>query len=120
MKLFDLIISSDDEITVWDENYDIESYFYGIKSSRHDMDKWDKAMTELSKLLDIVSTSGRGVTVNLSALIEKNIRKLDKAKLFTRCTVDDIMDDIMAIFSGNVSEDWLQEFVDVLKSEERS
>lgn len=118
MKLYDLVKRSDDEITVWDKDYDIESYFYGIMSSKDDLDAWDTAMVELSKLLDVVEISSDGVTVNLSEVIEKNINELKNANLFIRCDIDNIMSDIMSILSGNVPEEWLQKFVDVLSGKD--
>lgn len=120
MKLYELLKNSDGEFIVWDVDYDIEVYFYGTAGDETlgEVDAWDKAMTDLSKLLDVKECSGRGVTVNLSELIEKNIKKLDEAQLFIHCDIDAIMDDIMAIFSGNVPEEWMTKFVEVLKGQE--
>ena len=115
MKLYELLAISDDEITVFDRDSDIETYFYGIYNSADKNDDWETAMVELSKLLDVVKFSNSGVAVNLSEVIEKNIQGLKEADLFIRCNTDDIMDDIANILAGNVSEKWLKKFVSVLK-----
>ncbi len=100
-----------EELTVWDKDYDMETYFYGGKPD----DKWDKAMSDLSKLLTVEEIRSNGVTVNLSKIIENKINELNKADLFIRCDIDSIMDDIDNILAGNVSENWLEQFVVVLK-----
>lgn len=99
----------DDELTVFDEDYDMETYFY----TRVSDDAWDAAMVELSKLLTVTSTSANGVSVNLSQLIESKLDKL--GDLFTLCDIDEIMYSMDRILAGNVSERWLVEFVNALK-----
>lgn len=113
MKLYDYIslMPDGEELTVWDKDYDMETYFYGGKPE----DKWDKAMSDLSKLLTVVEIKNYGVTVNLSEIIENKIDKLDKANLFIECDIDSIMDDIDNILAGNVSEEWMEQFVAALK-----
>lgn len=113
MTLHDYIslMPEDEELTVWDRDYDMETYFYSGESE----DKWDKAMSDLSKLLTIEEIRNDGVTVNLSEIIERKIDKLDKANLFIRCDIDSIMDDIDNILAGNVSEEWMEEFVKVFE-----
>lgn len=118
MKLYELLSISDDEITVFDRDYDTETYFYGINNSADKNDEWETAMTELSKLLEVVRFSNDGVTVNLSEVIEKNIHELKDADLFISCNIDDIMGDIAPILAGNVSEIWLKKFVSALKKGE--
>lgn len=115
MTLYDYIKKyTDYEITVWDDDYDIEVYFY--KPDDYDnLDLWDKSMVELSKFLEISSFSNDGVTVNLSKLIENKIPQLSKTDLFINCDINSIMYGIEAIISGNVSEEWMNEFVNVLK-----
>lgn len=113
MTLYEYICKSKDwENTVFDEVYDTESYFY--KNDDEELDSWDKSMEKLSKLLIVKNISKHGVTVNLSELIESKIEKLKKAKLFKRTNIDAIMDDIEAIISGYVSEEWMEKFVDTL------
>ena len=110
MTLYEYLQTYEDfELTVFDEDYDMETYFYKEVSD----DAWDNAMVELSKLLTVTSTSARGVCVNLSQLIESKLDKL--GNLFTLCDIDDIMDDIENILAGNVSEKWLVDFVNALK-----
>lgn len=109
MKLHDYIslMPDGEELTVWDRDYDMETYFYGGEPE----DKWDKAMSDLSKLLTVEEIKNDGVTVNLSEIIESKTDKLDKANLFIECDIDSIMDDINNILAGNVSEEWMEKFV---------
>ena len=112
--------SAGEEIAVHDKNYEMESYFYNDKPE----DKWDKAMLKIASVLDVVEIEKRdgffyvkGVTVNLSELIEKKLDKLKEAELFITPTVNAIMHDMMNILSGYVSEDWLMDFANVLVKE---
>ena len=113
MTLYDYLklMPEGEELTVFDKDYDMETYFYGGKPN----DKWDKAMFNLSKLLTIEEIRNNGVTVNLSKIIENRIEELSNANLFIRCDIDSIMDDIDNILAGNVSENWMDEFVSILK-----
>ena len=113
MKLYEYLdlMSEGEELTVWDKDYDMETYFYGGKPD----DKWDKAMSDLSKLLTIEEIRNNGVIVNLSEIIENKLENLNKADLFIRCDIDSIMDDIDNILAGNVSENWMEQFVAALK-----
>lgn len=107
------LVEQGNEITVWDKEYDVEMYFY---SGMDEDDEWDKQISELSKLLTIVTIHPTGVTVNYSEVIEKHLADLDKADLFHKCDIDSIMNSINAIMSGYVSEDWMKKFVDTLKT----
>lgn len=113
MTLYDYLnlMPEGEELTVWDKDYDMETYFYGGKPD----DAWDKAMSDLSKLLIVAEIRNNGVTVNLSEIIENKLGSLDKTDLFIRCDIDSIMDDIDNILAGYVSESWIQKFVDALK-----
>ena len=113
MKLYDYIklMPEGEELTVWDKDYDMETYFYGGKPD----DKWDKAMSDLSKLLTIEEIRNNGVTVNLSEIIENKLENLSKANLFVECDIDSIMGYIDIILAGNASADWLEQFVAALK-----
>lgn len=113
MKLYEYLdlMPEGEELTVWDKDFDIETYFYGGKPD----DKWDKAMSDLSKLLTVEEIRNNGVTVNLSEIIENKLDNLDKAELFIRCDIDSIMDDIDNIIAGNVSENWMEQFVAALR-----
>lgn len=114
MKLYDYLqmFKEDEELTVLDEEYDVETYFYNNSYSYH---QWSNAMIDLSKKLDLVCVMDGKVSVNLSNVIEKNLKKLKKADLFIYCNIEAIMDDMTAILAGNVSEDWLVKFVNCLK-----
>lgn len=114
MKLYDYLklMLEGNELTVWDKDYDIETYFY---SDRPDLDdRWGKSMWKLTEILDIVQINTNGVTVNLAEVIEKNIDKF--SELFNSCHIDDVMEDIPNIFAGNVNEDWMERFVDAVTS----
>ena len=109
MTLYEYLkLYKSDELTVFDKDYDVETYFYADAE-----DDWDKAMRELSKLLEVVDISSSGVTVNLAEIIEKNLDKL--SDLFFDCDIDVIMSEIDLILAGNVSENWLKAFVNALK-----
>lgn len=113
--LYDYLKKTEDwEITVWDKDYDIETYFYKT-DNENKMDAWDKAMYELAKLLTITNLNSNGVTVNMSEIIENKIPELKKSDLFRICTVGEIMADINNILSGYVSEEWFTKFVNILK-----
>lgn len=107
--------TSDWEITVWDKDYDMETYFYKA-DNENKLDAWEKAMYDFAKLLTITNFSSDGVTVNMSDVIEKKLPELEKADLFIRCNLEAIMDDIDNILAGYVSEEWMTEFVNILKT----
>lgn len=111
MTLYEYLEQTTDwEVTVWDKDYDIETYFYKTDGK----DRWDKAMNGLAKLLTISRFNKEGLVVNLAEVIEKKIPQLKEADLFIVCKIDPIMDDIDNILAGCVSESWLEKFVDVL------
>ena len=113
MTLYDYLnlMPEGEELTVWDKDYGMETYFYGGKPD----DAWDKAMSDLSQLLTITEIRSGGVIVNLSEIIENKLDSLDETNLFIRCDIDSIMDDIDNILAGYVSESWMQKFVAALK-----
>ena len=112
MKLYDYLTTLEEgtELTVWDKEYDIESYFYNDEAD----DDWQTSMLELAKLLDVIEVKKYGIVVNLSEVIEKKLNELKEADLFIKCNIDSIMNDMQNILSGYVSEEWFKEFVDVL------
>ena len=111
MTLYEYLQNTTDfEITVWDKDYDIETYFYKTDNKS----AWDKANNDLAKLLTISQFSKDGLTVNLMEVIEKKLPQLEKADLFISCDICDIMDDMNNVLAGCVSEEWLTEFVRVL------
>lgn len=116
ITLYDVLKVSDQdaEMTVYDDIYDIETYFYASILSEDDI--WDASMVKLSKLLNVTKIHyGIGVEVSLSKLIESKIDEINNAKLFdSEMDIDYIMEEIDGILSGNVSEKWFVEFVDIL------
>lgn len=99
-----------EEITVWDDVYDIEVYFYNQID-----DTWDKAMMDLANKLNVVEVQNDGVVVGLYELIERNIDNPEFKRLFIDIDTDAIMDDIETILAGNVSEGWFVKFVNCLR-----
>ena len=115
MTLYEYLEQTTDwEVTVWDKDYDLETYFYKTDGK----DKWDKAMNDLAKLLTISQFSKDGLVVNLAEIIEKKIPQLKEADLFIACKIDPIMNDIDNILAGCVSEGWLEKFVGALSKED--
>ena len=115
MTLFEYLQQTTDwEVTVWDKDYDVETYFYKTDGK----DRWDKAMNEFAKLLTISRFSKDGLVVNMAEVIEKKIPKLKEADLFIVCKIDPIMNDIDNILAGCVGEGWLEKFVEALSKED--
>lgn len=114
MTLYDYLILTleDAEVTVWDKDYDIETYFY---NDQDEDNRWQISMLELAKLLTVTKIWKNGIEVDLSDLINRNINNLKESELFNHCDIDSIMNDIEYIISGNVSEEWIEKFVNVLK-----
>lgn len=114
LTLFDYLELTEEgqEITVTDQDYDTETYFY--KYEPENAEKWDESMKKLSQLLTVTKIFNHAVEVNLSNIIEKKLSELKKADLFIYCDIDNIMDDINNILAGNVSEEWMEKFINVL------
>jgi len=114
ITLYDYLQQTEEgeEITVHDKDYDTETYFY--KKETDETDSWSISMETLSKLLTITKIRNNSVEVNLSKVIGNKLQQLEKADLFISCDIDDIMDDIDNILSGNVSEEWFKKFVCIL------
>lgn len=112
LKEYLLQTSEGDEITVWDDTYDIEVYFYNQTG-----DAWDNAMMDFADKLEVVNVSNNGVTVNMYEVIENNIDALEASDLFINPDVDSIMDDMENILAGYVSEEWLVKFVSCLNKD---
>lgn len=115
MTLYEYIKQTEEgtEVTVWDKEYDMESYFYNDEDPE---DKWEIAKLNLAKKLEVTDMPKEyGVEVNLSEVIERNIERLKASELFIRTTVNAIMNDMMAILSGYVSEEWMERFVNTLE-----
>ena len=112
MTLLEYIINSDEEeITVTDECFDIETYFYLFDYE----DRWSKAMNDLAEMLTVKEINHGTAIVNLSEVIENNLQNLNKADLFTKCSLNAVMGSIESIIAGNVSEQWFERFVNALE-----
>lgn len=102
-----------DEFTVWDEEYDIEMYFYAYGDDLKD--RWETAMVKIAEHLEVVEEDGDDkVTVDLCSLIQRNLNNGVFEELFIHNDVDSIMEHIAEIFSGRVSDRWINEFADSL------
>lgn len=108
MTLYELLPKNGDEVTVWDKDYDMETYFSYTK----DGDDWDKAMMDLAKLVQVVEERDTGVVVDFTGLIEPKVG--DLSDLFIDNDIDAIMSELDLILAGNVSEKWLIKFVEAL------
>lgn len=108
MTLYELLPKNGEEVTVWDKDYDMETYFSYTK----DGDDWDKAMMDLAKLLQVVENSSKGITVDFTGLIEPKVDNLKD--LFVDNDIDAIMDELDLILAGNVGEKWMTKFVEIL------
>lgn len=105
------IMPEGEEVTVWDEEYDVETYFYANIPNF----KWNDIMNSLAELITIKEIRDFGVVVNLSEVINNKISNLKRSDLFRICNIDYIMEDINGILAGNVSEEWLENFVAALR-----
>lgn len=116
MTLYDyisIIHTGGGEFTIWDKDYDIETYFY--KDIIRPDNEWDKAMAKIARKIEVVDNDYLNVTTNLSEVIEKNVKgNAMFSKLFIENTTDAIMDAIEAIFSGYAPVQWLTDFANSL------
>ena len=114
MTLYEYLKSRESgvEITVYDKEYDMESYFYNDKPD----DDWGKAMEDLAKLVTVTNVDVDNIVeVNFSELIEKKLDNIKKTGLFIKDDVDAIMGCLHEILSGYASETLLRKFVEALK-----
>lgn len=113
MTLYEYLKSREDgaEITVYDKDYDMETYFYNDVPD----DDWNKAIEDLSKLLTVTKIINDSVEVNFSELIESKMDNIKKVELFDECDIDEIIEYFNYIIAGNVSEKWMCKFVEALK-----
>lgn len=108
MKLIEIIecMDKDDEIVVYDKDYDVEVYFNNDSETF-----WGKYMLEIASILDITDVLTNGYEINLSDVISSRIENIKEFGLFMDNSVDSIMADIEIIFGGNVSSIWMHKFV---------
>ena len=111
MKLIEIIecMDKDDEIVVYDKDYDVEVYFNNDSETN-----WGKYMLEIASILDVTDVLTNGYEVNLSDVIGSRIENIKESELFIDASVDSIMEDIGFIFGGDVSDIWMHKFVMVL------
>lgn len=111
MKLIEIIecMDKDDEIVVYDKDYDVEVYFNNDSETN-----WGKYMLEIASILDVTDVLTNGYEVNLSDVIGSRIENIKESELFIDASVDSIMEDIGFIFGGDVSDIWIHKFVMVL------
>lgn len=107
MTLYDVLPLDGSEITVWDKDYDMETYF-----SLCNGDAWDKAMMDLASMVQVVEKRSDGVIVDFTGLIEPKVDNLKD--LFIECDIDAIMCELDLILAGNVGEKWFIKFVEIL------
>ena len=108
MKLIEIIecMDKDDEIVVYDKDYDVEVYFNNDPETN-----WGKYMLEIASILDVTGVLTNGYEVNLSDVIGSRIENIKESELFIDASVDSIMEDIVFIFAGDVSDIWMYKFV---------
>lgn len=114
MKLFEYLAMTEEdaEITITDKEYDTETYIYNSKPS----DKWDELIIELEKMVSVVEVKSWGtVVVDFTKLLESKIDKITKSGLFGSNDIEDLVCTMDGIISGNVSEKWLEKFIETLK-----
>ena len=114
MNLLEFITKHEnEEITVWDKDYDMETYFY----TNEETDYWDKAINKIASKLEVIEYDDEEftATVNLYEIIEKNIDNFKQAELFCSYDIEDIMEDMESIFAGGVTEKWLVKFADAIE-----
>ena len=106
-----IITSNEDEITVTDEHYDMETYFYPFDS----YDRWNRLMQRFSEMLTVKEINHGTVVVNISEVINNKMESLKQADLFMRCNFDVVMSSIEEILAGNVSEKWFEKFINAME-----
>lgn len=113
MKLSEYLALCEDgmEVTVWDDVYDTEVYFYADPVK----DDFDKAVSLVAQCLDVVTISDGGVTVNFWGVIEKARRALIDGGFYPEnSSVEYLMSDVDAILAGNLSEANTLEWAEII------
>lgn len=115
----------EEEVTVFDKDYDMETYFeYSTDDSK---DNWEKAMDKIAEHLEVVKeVAGRNrpygdnpcVIVNMTEVMEKALESGLMDDLFISKNVGAVMSDMQNILAGYVSEEWLTDFADALDKAE--
>lgn len=110
----------DEEITVFDKDYDIELYFYGKGDNDEvrEAEEWEKAYDKIAECLEVVEEltdrDSPTVAVNLLEVIERSLKSGAMDDLFIFKNIDAVMGEMDLIFAGNVSEEWFVNFADAI------
>ena len=103
--LYDYLLhcESDEEITVWDTDWDMETYFY---TPLNEEDDFHKAMKIVSQCVDVCEIRKNGVEVNFYDVIKKSRNALIAGGFYRENQdADDMMEDVDKILAGNLSEE---------------
>lgn len=115
MTLKDYILTCDenDEITVIDNTTGYScGYFYNDECDPND--DWFNQIDRLAKKLTVTWAGNHKCIVNMFELLDKNKDAIIEHDMFYSYTPMSWMQSMHSIISGNVSEAWLKEFVDLL------
>ena len=117
MKLSEYLATCDSstEVTVWDDVYDMETYFYNDPVN----DDFDKAVSLIAQCVDVVDIVEiaqiglNGVTVDFWGAIEKSRQALIDSGFYPEgSSTENLMNDVAPILAGNLSEastlEWAQ------------
>lgn len=110
MKLIE-ILKKDEEFTCWDTDYDMEFYMELLEED----DEYNKAMMTFARCVDIDDVRPDGLTLKVTELIEKNLKRKEFRDLFIDPDIDAVMEDWHAIMSGYASISWYKEFANILE-----
>lgn len=123
----------EEEITVFDKDYDMETYFeYSADDSKNN---WDKAIDKIAEHLEVVEEvadenrpygDNPCVVVNMTEVMERSLESGVMDDLFISKNIGAVMSDMHNILSwirkkgngGYVSEEWIMDFVDALDKAE--
>lgn len=113
LKNYILTCDKDAEITVIDQTTGYScGYFY---NDEWDLDEeWFNQIDRLAKKLTVTWSGNYKCMVNMFELLNKNKDAIIKHNMFYTSTPMSWMQSMHSIISGNVSEGWLKEFVDLL------
>ena len=111
MTLKEYILTCDEnaEITVIDNT---TGYFYNDDFDSND--DWFNQIDRLAKKLAVTRAGNHKCMVNMFELLDKNKDAIIEHNMFYSYTPMSWMQSMHSIISGDVSEAWLKEFVDLL------
>ena len=113
MKLSEYLATCDSstEVTVWDDVYDMEMYFYNAPVD----DDFDKAVSLIAQCVNIVEISENGVTVDFWGAIEQSRQALiDNGFYPEGSSTEYLMHDVDLILAGNLSEKTTLEWAQII------